>query len=247
MAAEPQPLDLHRQPSALLEIHAEVVEILVGDDAVHGRAERDHLRLADGVVGLLLVDDRQASDPERAVVGDARARAHLHDLLTCRTGLGHMQHGLERVGVDRLDRFHHDAVGAVEENLRRVTEPLTAEHDLAVAAALHPAGEDRVEPWKRRLDHRGHEDGQPRCDHREAQHGADAARGQGKTPEPGGMCLRCDTQAVTHDARGHDDMGRQGKRTHEQGEVRRSAAGGPGRHRRSRSAGHRAPSVPSGH
>ena len=146
VAAKPQSLDLHREPLAFREVDREAIDIFGGDDAVDGVVERHRLGLVGGAVGLDLVEDWQPADPERPVVADARRRADLHDLLARRARLGHVDHGLERslIGA-RGQRRHGEAVVAVEKDFLRVAQPFTAELELAVAAALHPAGKDQRE------------------------------------------------------------------------------------------------------
>ena len=73
----------------------------------------------------------------------------MNELLAERAAFGHMHDGLERVGIDRCQRFHGEAIRRVEEDLLRVSKPGTRERELAITAALDPAGQDERELWKR--------------------------------------------------------------------------------------------------
>ncbi len=230
VAAEPQPLDLDADPLPLGEVDGEQVHVLALHHAVHRRVERHGLRLLHEPVGLHLVDDRQRTDPERPILADARLRPHVHDVLAERAVLGDVDHRLERLCVDRLERPDDEPVVAVEQDLLGVAEAVTRERQLAIAAALHATREDDRQLRRRR----GRHDGRHDQSHDERHEQGDAAeepprRRKGSLGRRGACRLH---RILQH----WDSLPGRGRAA-----VTRSAACGPCRRRRSRSAGRRAP------
>ena len=69
----------------------------------------DRLRLVERAVRLLLVDRRQRTDKERSVVGDAAARAQLHEMLAQAAIRRDVDRHPNVCGIDGLDFLDGDA------------------------------------------------------------------------------------------------------------------------------------------
>ena len=71
---QPEPLDLGRDPLALLGLDDEVIDVFVVGDAVDRHVHRDRLGRREVVVGLDLVDLLERPDAERPQLADPGRR-----------------------------------------------------------------------------------------------------------------------------------------------------------------------------
>ena len=82
--AEAETIDLHGEALAFFERHLVVIHILIGNEALDGLVQLQHLRRLEFAVRLLFIHVRKDADEELAGMRDAGLRADAHEVISGR-------------------------------------------------------------------------------------------------------------------------------------------------------------------
>jgi len=139
--AEPDPLDLGREPLSLLQLDGKVIDVLVFDDSVHRDINRDLLRLLEVVVRLRFLNLRQRAYAEQDEVAHPRGGPQPESVLAQRAVRGNCQPSLYAPVLLRFDLQRTNA-RLVEDQLLGVAEPGAGQNGVQLRAPLSAVGGD---------------------------------------------------------------------------------------------------------